>query len=79
MDEAIQALEEHGFFRVWQAQDVTSQDERQEHVEKWYRRAKEEKESFLKDFPDAQVPEPDRDNPPALMYKYVIVAQALKN
>jgi SAM-dependent methyltransferase len=78
MDEAVQALEEHRFFRVLRAQDVTSQSERQEHVEKWYKQAQEEREAFLKDFPHAQYPAPDRHHPPRLMYKYVIVAQALE-
>ena len=68
IDEAIQALEEHGYFKVLQAQDVTPESERQERVENWYQRATEERESFLKDFPDAQFPEPNRNHPPALMY-----------
>jgi len=34
MDEAVQALEEHGYFKVLKAQDVTSEEERQTRIEK---------------------------------------------
>jgi len=76
MDEAIQALEEHGYFKVLRAQDVTMEDERQERIDKWYNHAKEAYDANIKRYPNVQFQAPDRSRPPALSYKYVIVAQA---
>jgi SAM-dependent methyltransferase len=75
MDEAVQALEEHGYFKVLKAQDVTSEEERQTRIEKWYKRAKEEYDAYTKQYPNTRFPVPDPNKVPRLSYKYIIVAQ----
>ena len=77
IEEAALALEEHGTFEVLRAQEVTSETEKQERVEKWYKYAKERYEVDAKQYPGIEHPAPDRNKPPLLSYKYIIVAQAL--
>lgn len=78
MDEAVQALEEHGYFKVVFAQNVTSEDRKQEQIEKWYNGAKEQYDSNVKQYPNVQFTAPDKNKPPALPYKYIVVAQVQK-
>jgi len=78
MDEAVQALEEHSKFQVLKAHEVTSEREKQERIEKWYKEAKERYDTYRKQNANTSYPEPERSNPPRLSYKYVMIAQALK-
>ena len=76
MDEAARALEDHGYFRVLSVQDVTSEQAKQEKIEKWYQWARENYETQRKQYPNVAFQEPDREKPPKLSYQYVVVAQA---
>jgi SAM-dependent methyltransferase len=75
LDEAVQILEEHGYFKVLSAQDVTSEEEKQAKIEKWRAYKQAEYESSLEHYPNLQFQRPDLNKPPILAYKYVIVAQ----
>ncbi len=75
MDEAVQALEEHGYFKVLKAQDVTPEEERQARIEKWYQYAKESYDEHIKQYPTSSYPAPDLNKVPRLSYKYGIIAQ----
>lgn len=79
MDEAVQALEEHGYFKVLKAQDVTPEEEKLERLERWYNGAKEWYEAHIKQFPTSPYPAPDINKAPRLSYKYGIIAQRQKN
>lgn len=76
IDEVVQMLQEHGYFKVLTAQDVTSEQEKQERIEHWFTAAMERYDTYRKDYPDATFEEPDRNKPPRLSYGYAIVAQA---
>ncbi len=75
LDEAVQVLEEHDYFKVLKAQDVTSEEEKQTKIEKWRKNKQEQYESSLERYPNVQSQPPDLNNPPTLSYKYVIIAQ----
>jgi SAM-dependent methyltransferase len=79
MDEAIQALEEHGYYKVLKALDVTSEQAIQGRIERWYKAARDRYEEQSREpHPFYEYPEPDKSNPPALGYEYVVIAQVQK-
>jgi SAM-dependent methyltransferase len=77
IDETVQALEEHGYFKVLKTANVITEDERLERIEGWRTYRKKEYENLVKNMPpDHQIPEPDLSTPPAnLAYPFVVVAQ----
>jgi SAM-dependent methyltransferase len=75
MDEVVQRLEEHGYFKVLKAENVTSEEEKQALIEKWYEDAKAQYDSFMERYPTSQYPMPDINKPPRLAYKYAIIAR----
>jgi len=77
MDEAVHALEEHGYFKVLLAKDVTPEEARQKRIDDWYNSARENYEEQIKQSHNLYpIREPDKSKPPVLSYKYAIVAQA---
>lgn len=75
--ETAAALEEHGYFKVLKALDVTPEAERQERIEHWRAQKLEAHAELVKKYPSAQPsPAPDVSRPPSyLAYKYIVVAQ----
>jgi SAM-dependent methyltransferase len=77
MDGTTQALEEHGYFKVLQKLDTTTDAEHQERLERWRIRTQKEHEELLKKLPpDFPVNPPDLSEPPGrLAYPYFVIAQ----
>ncbi len=79
IQETVQALEEHGYFQVLQAQETTIPEEREQVLERWRANAIRRHEELLKEYtPEANIPESNLDNPPQLPFGYVITARRLE-
>lgn len=76
MDEATKALEEHGFFKVLQRQEVSTEAEKQQRIEAWRKYSQEQHEQMVKQFPTLELAAPDLSKPPSnLAYSYIVVAR----
>jgi SAM-dependent methyltransferase len=77
IEETVQALEEHGYFKVLKTANVITEEERQEYIDRWCARKKKEHEERVKNLsPGDPIPVLDLSTPPAnLAYPYVVVAQ----
>jgi len=77
IEETVQALEEHGYFKVLKTANVITEDERQEYIDRWRDRKKKEHEERVKNLsPGDPIPTLDLSTPPTnLAYPYVVVAQ----
>ena len=76
MEEVARMLEEHGYFKVLKTQDVTTDDESAERTSSWVGSRKRQHEELVKNFPDANLVEPDfLLSPGNLAYIYTIIAR----
>lgn len=77
MDEAVQALDEHGYFKVLKAQKVVNEQEYQEKVEQWRIQAQKEHDEWLQKLPpEMHMARTDYSNAkPPLAYPYFVIAQ----
>jgi len=77
MDEAAQALEEHGYFKVLKTQEIVDEKEYQERVEQWRIRVQKEHDEWLQSLPpDVQIARTDYSKvKPSLGYPYILIAQ----
>ncbi len=76
MEEVARMLEEHGYFKVLKTQDVTTDDESAERTSSWVGSRKRQHEELVKNFPDANLVEPDfLPAPGNLAYSYTIIAR----
>lgn len=79
MGEAVEALEEHGYFKVLASRNVTTKDEKEGLVEQWRKDQQEDYERALQHYalPGATPPPaPDLASPPDnLGYGYAIIAR----
>jgi SAM-dependent methyltransferase len=78
LDEAVKAVEEHGYFEVIQAREVTTEEEKAQRIARWKKRRQENYEKHVQHLPpDAPVPTPpDPDKEPGqLAYCYAILAR----
>ena len=78
MDEAIRSLEEFGYFKVLDAQNVTTDEQKEEFIADWRKYRQEEYERVMKSLPTSvpALPEPDLSRVPEnLAYCYGIIAR----
>lgn len=77
MDEAAQALEEFGYFKVLKAQDVSTETQKEERIERWRTFTQENHDKLIKSMPNgANLPLPDLSRVPQnLPYCYALVAR----
>lgn len=77
MDEAVTALEEFGFFKVLQVQDVSTETQKQERLERWRKQVQESRDRLVQSLPSgANVPPLDLSRSPQnLPYCYAIIAR----
>jgi SAM-dependent methyltransferase len=77
--DASAALEEHGYFKVIQAANVTTEEEKEQMIERWRKRELKRHEDFIKDgYPPGSTPPPPPDLtkvPDNLGYCYSILAR----
>lgn len=77
MEEAAQALEEFGYFKVLETKNVTTEEQKQERIENWRKYRQEEHDKLVKSWPPG-VPLPPLDLskvPQNLSYCYAIIAR----
>jgi len=77
MDEVAKSLDEHGYFKVLDMQDVTLPGEKQEGIEKWFIQARKNYEKILEKNPSFDGPAPDRKKHPPMPMHYIVLAQRL--
>lgn len=77
LEEAAQALEEFGYFKVLDARNVTTEEQKQERIANWRKYTQEEHEKLVKSWPPGvPLPEPDLSKVPQnLSYCYAIIAR----
>lgn len=76
IEEATQALEEHGYFKVLTAQNVSTEEEKQKRIENWRKYTQKQHEELAEHYPNVQIAQPDLSKPPSnLAYSYIIVAR----
>lgn len=78
LEEAVQALEEHGYFKVIRAENVTTEEQKERMAELWRKSELESWERFNREMMPGLplLPPPDLTHLPAqLAYCYAIVAQ----
>jgi hypothetical protein len=75
--DATQALEEFAYFKVLKAQDVSTDERKQERIVDWRKNTQEEYDNISASLPDgASFPPPNLSKVPTdLSYDYVIIAQ----
>ena len=77
MNEAAKILEEHGYFKVLDMQDVTTQEQKEQQLEKWFESAVKGHEEALQKYPNYAGPAPDRKKHPPFPMNYIVVAERL--
>lgn len=77
INEAAKILDEHGYFKVLDMQDVTSQEQKEEQLEKWFESAVKGHEEAMQKYPNYAGPAPDRKKHPPFPMNYIVVAERL--
>ena len=77
MNEVSKALEEHGYFKVLDVQDVTTQEHKDEQLESWFASAVKGHEEAMQKYPNYAGPAPDRNKHPIFPMNYTVLAQRL--
>ena len=77
MEDAVQALEEFGYFKVLKVEDVSTAEEKAERIERWRKYTQEDYEKLIKSLPKgASFPAPDLTKVPTdLAYTYALIAR----
>lgn len=80
MQEAADLLSEHGFFKVLKTENVTTEEDRAELIERWRVWTQERYERKVKRLsPEYHIPAPDLSKTPTRpAYKYIVIAQKLE-
>lgn len=78
MSEAVHMLEEHGYFKVIEAENVTAEEEKESLLEKWRQNKQKDYEDMVKKYYSTREPPPPPDLtiiPDSLSNCYVIIAR----
>lgn len=76
MEEAVQALEEFGYFKVLQMADVSTKEQKEKQIADWRKYTQEEHDRLVERLPQANIPAPDLSKVPQnLPYCYAMIAR----
>jgi SAM-dependent methyltransferase len=76
MEEAVQTLEEFGFFKALKCQDVSTEEQKEKQIADWRTYTQEAHDKLVKSWPGANIPAPDLSKVPQnLPYAYAIIAR----
>jgi SAM-dependent methyltransferase len=76
MDDATQALEEFGYFKVLNVQNVTTEEEKERKIASWRKYTQEQYERLVESYPLAAENPPDLSKVPQnISYCYAMIAQ----